>query len=413
MTSTIHRRSLLTSAMAAGSIAASRPSAGQTAPTLRIGVLNDQSSAYRDNGGLGTVACVRLAVSEMAGPLGLNVEVVSADHQNRPDVAVAIARQWMDQGVDAICDLQNSAIALAINNLVRERDKVVLAFNVGTAELTGGACTPNIVHWAYDSNMLARTAATQIVANGGDTWFFIRADYAFGRALQDDATTFINRAGGRVLGSVALPFPSTDFASALLQAQSSRAKVIGLANGGDDLVNAVKQAGEFGITRRGQRLAAMLVFVNNIHAMGVNAAQGLTLTETFYWDLNDRTRAFTQRAFGAGFSRNMRPNMSHAAAYAGTQHYLKAAAALGAAEAKRSGAAVVARMKQMPVESDVYDGPASVRADGRAITPAYLFEVKRPEESRGEWDYYKLITTVPAEQAWRSLAEGGCSLTRT
>lgn len=408
MTNKVTKRGLLASGLALSAVRAG----AQSAPTIRIGVMNDQSSTYRDNGGLGTVACVKLAVSEMAGPLGLNVEVVSADHQNRPDVAVALARQWMDQGVDAICDLQNSAVALAINNLVRERDKVILAFNVGTAELTGGACTPNMVHWSYDSNMLARVSTTALVAQGGDTWFFIRADYSFGRALQDDATTFINRAGGRVLGSVAMPFPSTDFAAALLQAQSSRAKVIGLANGGDDLVNSVKQAGEFGITRRGQRLAAMLTFINNIGAMGLNSAQGLVLTETFYWDMNDRTRAFTQRAFGAGFDRNKRPNMTQAAAYAGTQHYLKAAASLGAAEAKRSGSAVVARMKQMPVESEVYDGAASVRADGRAITPAYLFEVKRPEDSRGDWDFYKLLATVPAEQAWRTLAESGCPLVR-
>lgn len=408
MTLQVTKRGLLGTGLALG---ASRGFA-QGAPTIRIGILNDQSSAYRDNGGLGTVACARLAVSEMAGPLGLNVEIVAADHQNKPDVAMSIARQWLDQGVDAICDLQNSAIALAINNLMRERDKVMLAFNVGTAELTGGACSPNVIHWAYDSNMLPRVAGTALVRDGGDTWFFIRADYSFGRALQDDATTFINRAGGRVVGSVALPFPSTDFASALLQAQSSRAKVIGLANGGDDLVNAVKQAGEFGITRRGQRLAAMLIFINNVSAMGLAAAQGLVLSETFYWDMNDKTRGFTQRAFGAGFDRSKRPNMSQAAAYAGTQHYLKAVAALGAAEAKRSGSAVVARMKQMPVESDVYDGPGAVRADGRAVTPAYLFEVKRPEESRGDWDFYKLLATVPIDQAWRPLTETGCSLVR-
>lgn len=404
----VTKRGLMASGLALGAVRAR----AQGAPTIRIGILNDQSSTYRDNGGLGSVACARLAVQEMAGPLGLNVEIVSADHQNKPDVAVSIARQWLDQGVDAICDLQNSAIALAINNLMRERDKVILAFNVATAELTGGACSPNIVHWAYDSNMLARVSTTALVQQGGDSWFFIRADYSFGRALQDDATNFINRAGGRVLGSVAMPFPSTDFASALLQAQSSRAKVIGLANGGDDLVNSVKQAGEFGITRRGQRLAAMLTFINNVAAMGLNGAQGLVLTETFYWDLNDKTRAFTQRAFGAGFDRNKRPNMAQAAGYAGTQHYLRAVASVGAAEAKRSGSAVVARMKQMPVECDIYEGPCSVRAEGRAITPAYLFEVKKPEESRGEWDYYKLLATVPPEQAWRTAAESGCSLVR-
>jgi branched-chain amino acid transport system substrate-binding protein len=407
MTGTITKRGLLTSAMALG---AARVAAQPAAPTIRLGVLNDQSSAYRDNGGPGSIACVRLAVAEYAQKLGLNAEVVAADHQNKPDVALGIARQWLDQGVDAICDLQGSAIALAVNNLVRERDKVMLAFNVGVAELTGKACSPNTLHWAYDSHMLARVAGTSLVKNGGETWFFIRADYAFGRALQDDATTFINQAGGKVIGSVALPFPSTDFSSALVQAQASRAKVIGLANGGDDLVNAVKQAGEFGVTRRGQRLAAMLIFINNVHAMGLEAAQGLVLSETFYWDMNDRTRDFTRRAIAAGFNRNMRPNMSHAACYAGTQHFLKAVASLGAAEAKRSGAAIVARMRQMPVQDEIYDGQATIRADGRVVTPAYLFEVKRPAESRGEWDYYKLLTTVPAEQAWRPVNEGGCSL---
>jgi len=405
---TLDRRALLASTAALG---AGRARA-QAAPTIRLGVLNDGSSTYRDNGGPGSVACVRLAVSELASRLGLNVEVVSADHQNRPDVAVGIARQWIDGGVDAICDIQGSAIALAINNLVRERDKAVLAFNVGVAELTGRACTPNTVHFAYDSNMLARVAGTTLVQRGGDTWFFIRADYSFGRALQEDATVFIERAGGRVVGSVALPFPSTDFASALVQAQASRAKVIGLANGGDDLVNAVKQAAEFGIARRGTRLAAMLVFINNVHALGLGAAQGLVVTETFYWDMNDRTRAFVRRAQEAGFDRRLRPNMAHAACYAGTLHYLKAVAALGAAEAKRSGAAVVARMKAMPMEDDIY-GRATIREDGRAITPAYLFEVKRPEESRGEWDYYKLLQEVPAEQAWRPASEGGCALVRT
>ncbi|ONG54817.1 ABC transporter permease [Pseudoroseomonas deserti] len=400
------RRLLATAALGAAPFA--RASA-QAAPSFRLGVLNDQSSAYRDNGGPGSVACVKLAVAELAGPLGLKVEVIAADHQNKPDVAVSIARQWLDQGVDAICDLQGSAIALAVNNLVRERDRVMLGYNIGTAEVTGKACSPNTVHFAYDSHMLARVAGTTLVRRGGASWFFIRADYAFGRALQEDATQFITAAGGRVVGSVALPFPSTDFAAALVQAQASRAQVIGLANGGDDLVNAVKQAGEFGVTRRGTKLAAMLVFINNVHAIGLAAAQGLVLTETFYWDMNDRTRGFTRRAHEAGFNRAQRPNMSQAACYAGTLHYLKAVASLGAAEAKRSGAAVVARMKQLPMEDDIY-GRAAIRADGRAISDAHLFEVKAPEESRGDWDYYKLLQTVPAEQAWRPLAEGGCSL---
>ncbi|MBR0642017.1 ABC transporter substrate-binding protein [Plastoroseomonas hellenica] len=390
---------------------ATRPSLGQPQPVIRLGVLNDQSSTYRDNGGVGSVACVRQAVAEFAAANGLTVEIVSADHQNRPDLGVSIARQWFEQGVDVLLDIQGSAIALALNNLVRERDKVMLASNVAVAELTGRSCTANTVHWAYDTYMLARSTGTAVVRAGGDTWFFIRADYSFGKALQDDATTFVTRAGGRVVGSVAMPFPSSDFSSALLQAQASRAKVVGLANAGDDLVNCIKQAGEFGLTRRGQRMVALLLFINNVHALGLEAAQGLTLTESFYWDLNDRTRALSERVVASGFSRQSKPNMSQAAAYSATLHYLKAVAAIGPAEAKRSGAAVVARMKTMPVEDDAFGG-ATLREDGRVVSPAYLFEVKRPGESRGAWDYYKLISTVPPEEAWRPLQEGGCGLVR-
>lgn len=387
------------------------PSFAQMGPVIRLGVLNDQSSTYRDNGGLGSVACVRQAVAEFAMAHGLAVEIVTADHQNKPDVAVAIARQWFDQGVDVLLDIQGSAIALALNNLVRERDKVMLASNVGVAELTGRACTPNTLHWAYDTYMLARSTGTAVVRAGGDTWYFIRADYSFGKALQDETTTFVTRAGGRVLGSIAMPFPSADFSAALLQAQASRAKVVGLANAGDDLVNCIKQASEFGLTRRGQRLAALLVFINNVHALGLEAAQGLVLTESFYWDMNDRTRALSERILSSGFNRQSRPNMSQAAAYSATLHYLKAVTAIGATEAKRSGAAAVARMKAMPVEDDAFGG-ATVREDGRVVSPAYLFEVKRPDESRGPWDYYRPISTVPPEEAWRPLAEGGCLLIR-
>ncbi len=409
----LNRRTLLGHSVAAASLAAAPGrSRAQTPGTIRLGVLNDQSSAYRDNGGAGSVACVKLAVTELARQLGLTVEVIAADHQNKADVAMAIARQWLDEGVDAICDLQNSGIALAVSDLVRQRDRVCQAFNVGTSDMTGKACTANTVHWAYDSDMLARVAGAALVKTGADTWFFIRADYAFGRALQDDATAAVNRAGGKVLGSVALPFPSTDFAAALLQAQSSGAKVIALANGGSDLVNAVKQAGEFGITQRGQTLASLLVFINNVHAIGLASAQGLVLTETFYWDRNDSSRAFTQRVMDAGFDRNARPNMAHAACYIGTRHYLRAVAALGVAEAKKSGAAVVARMKQMPIEDDLYQG-ASIRPDGRVVSPAYLFEVKTPAESKSDWDVYKLLATIPVDQAWRPLADGACALTRT
>jgi branched-chain amino acid transport system substrate-binding protein len=261
----ITRRAMLAGTSLLG-IAGAR---AQETPVIRIGVLNDQSSAYRDNGGLGSVACVKLAVAESAATLGLKAEVVSADHQNKPDLAMGIARQWLDQGVDAICDIQNSSIALAVSDLVHQRDKILLAFNVGTSALTGPSCSPNTIHWAYDSWMLSRVTTSTLVQQGGDSWFFIRADYAFGRALQSDAESFIAKASGHVVGSVAMPFPSTDFASALLQAQSSGAKVIGLANAGDDLVNCVKQAAEFGITQHGQRLAALLMFINNVHSLGL------------------------------------------------------------------------------------------------------------------------------------------------
>ena len=342
------KRGLLTAALATGALRAT----AQTTPTIRIGVLNDQSSAYRDNGGVGSVACVKLAVAELASKLGINAEVISVDHQGKVDVAVATTRQWLDDGVDAVCDLQNSAVALAINDIIRQRDKVMLAFNVGISDITGRACTPNVVHWAFDSQMLARVAATALVKQGADTWFFIRADYTFGKTMQDDATTFITQAGGRVLGSIAMPFPSTDFAAALLQAQASGAKVIGLANAGSDLVNVVKQAGEFGITQRGQRLASLLVFINNVHAIGLEGAQGLVLSETFYWDRNDASREFTKRVLDAGFPQGAKPNMAQAGCYVGTRHYLRAIASLGAAEAKRSGSATVARWRVVPARSE-------------------------------------------------------------
>ena len=396
---------------AAGAVvaAAARRASGQSAPVIRLGVLNDQSSTYRDNGGPGSVACVRQAVAEFASAQGMAVEVLAADHQNKPDIGVGIARQWFDQGVDALLDIQGSAVALAVNNLVRERDKVMLATNVAVPDITGKGCTPNTVHWAYDTQMLSRTAGAAVVRAGGDNWFFIRADYSFGKALQDDTAASVQRAGGRVLGGVAMPFPSADFGAALLQAQSSRAKVVAFANGGDDLLNCIKQAGEFGLARRGQMLAALLLFVNNVHALGLAACQGLVLTESYYWDLNPRTRAVAERVVASGFDRRLKPNMSQAAGYSAALHYLKAAASLGAAEAKRSGTAVVARMKAMPVEDDML-GRAVVRADGRVASPAYLFEVKRPEESAGPWDYYKLVAAVPPEEAWRPVAEGGCPL---
>ena len=403
--SMIPRRALLAAAAAAPLARPARAQAG----TVRIGVLNDQSGVYRDISGPTSVACVRQAVED--GARGLQVEVLAGDHQNKPDIGASIARQWIDRdGVDMIIDVANSGVALAINGVCKEKDRVYINSTGATADLTGPACAATTVHWTYDTWMLAHSTGAAMVGAGGDTWFFVTADYAFGTALERDTTNFVKQAGGKVLGSVRHPFPgNTDFSSFLLQAQASRAKVVGICNAGTDTVNTIKQAAEFGLTRSGVKLAGLLVFLNDVHALGLEAAQGLVLTESFYWDLNDRTRAFTRRVLpktGGAY-----PAMSHAGCYAGALHYLKAVADMGAAEAKKSGAATVARMKAMPTDDDAF-GAGSIRADGRKIHPVYLFEVKKPGESRAPWDYYKLIATTPAEQAFRPLNEGGCPLVR-
>jgi branched-chain amino acid transport system substrate-binding protein len=406
------RRCVLGTAAAAASATVAGPARAQqaaAAPVLRIGVLNDQSGLYRANGGPGSVANVRLAAQEFTASRPLGVEVLSADHQNRPDVGLNIARQWFDHGVDVVMDFQSSPIALAVSNLARERDKVALVCNSGSGDLTGRACTPNTLHWVYDNPMLARVVGGAHVRAGNASWFFITADYAFGHSLEAETSAVVRAAGGQVLGAVRTPFPGTDFASPLLRAQQSGAKVIGFANAGADTVNCIKQAAEFGVARRGQKLACMLLQVNDIHALGLETAQGLTLAESFYWDMTDRTRAFARKvapAMGGAM-----PNSSQAGNYAAALHYLKAAADLGAAEAKRSGAAAVARMKAMPVEDDVF-GRSAIREDGRALHTAYLFEVKPPGESRGAWDYYRQVAAVPPEQAFRPPAEGGCPLVR-
>ncbi|MBC9206612.1 ABC transporter substrate-binding protein [Roseomonas aerophila] len=380
--------------------------------TLKIGVLNDQSGVYREISGPTSTACVRQAIVDSGiAAKGVNVEVVQADHQNKPDVGATIARQWIDRdGVDVIVDVPNSAVALAVNGIVREKNKAYFNSTGGTTELTGGQCSPNTIHWTYDTYMLAKSTGGAMVKTGGDSWFFITADYAFGHDLERNTTKFVQEAGGKVLGSVKHPLQSTDFSSYLLQAQQSRAKVIGLANAGTDTINSVKQAAEFGVTRRGTKIAVLLMFINDVHSLGLNAAQGLVCTESFYWDLNDRTRAFTKRvlpSLGGNY-----PAMSHAGCYASVLHYLKAVADMGAAAAKASGADAVARMKAMPTDDDCF-GQGSIRADGRKLHPAFLFEVKTPAESKGPWDYYKLLQTTSAEDAWRPLSEGGCSLIRT
>ena len=384
------------------------PSRAQTKPVLRIGVLNDQSGPYRGNGGPVSVACAKQAVSEFAQANGLAVEIVVADHQGKPDIAIGIARQWFDRdGVDVAMDFQNSAIALAVSALAQEKDKIAMPCNSGTTALTGAHCNPNTLHWAYDTYMLAKIVGGATVKAGGDTWFFITADYAFGHALETDTANFVKQSGGKVLGSVDMPFPSTDFSSALLQAQSSGAKVVGFANAGADTVNCIKQASEFGLVERGQKMAGLLLQINDVHALGLDAAHGLLLSESFYWDLNDHTRAFAKRVSGA--TGGVMPNGSQAACYAAVLHYLKAAAAMGAEQAKRSGAAAVAKMKQMPVDDDVTSHGA-IWSNGKVVQTSYLFEVKTPAASKRPWDYYKLLQTVAPEEAFKPATESGCSL---
>ena len=412
---TIDRRTILKAA-AVAPLAGALPWSGAAraqgaANTIKIGVLNDQSGLYRDITGPTSVACVRQAVQDF-GSRGFTVEVVAADHQNKPDVGSNVARQWFDRdGVDMIVDVPTSSVGLAVAGVAREKNKAYINSTSATADLTGSACAPTTIHWTYDTYMLAKSTGGAMVKAGGDSWFFLTADYAFGHALERDTSNFVRSAGGRVVGQVRTPFPgNADFSSFLVQAQASRAKVIGLANAGGDTINCVKQAAEFGLTRRGTKLAALLMFINDVHGLGLQAAQGLVCTETFYWDLNDRTRAFTNKVRGS-LGGNM-PAMSHAGCYAGTLHYLKAVADMGVAAAKASGADAVARMKAMPTDDDCF-GKGSIREDGRKLHPAYLFEVKKPEESKAPWDYYKLLQTTPAEEAFRPVTEGGCSLVRS
>jgi branched-chain amino acid transport system substrate-binding protein len=379
-------------------------------PKLRIGVLNDQSGPYKDFGGPGSVAAVRQAVQEF-GANDFSVEVVVADHQNKPDVGSAIARQWCDTGVDMLIDLPNSSVALAVNGVVREKNKVLITSSAGTTDLTGPQCSPNTVQWTFDVYMLPKAAATAIVKNGGNSWYIIYADYVFGQQLARYTSAFVTELGGKVLGSTPYPFPGTaDFSSFLVQAKASGAKVIGFANTGADLINCIKQAHEFGMHTT-TRLAALEMFITDVHGLGLNDAQGIVLCSPFYWDLNDRTRAFTQRLLRDQRPRDY-PTMDHAGCYAGTLHYLKAVEAIGVGKAKSDGKSVVAQMKAVPTDDDAF-GPASIRQDGRYMGPAYLFQVKSPAESKGAWDYYTLVDSLPKDSIWRPLSEGGCRMVRS
>ena len=386
------------SALALAIGALSLVTAAQAQEKVKIGFITDMSSLYSDVEGKGGATAIQMAIDDFGGKvLGQPIELMSADHQNKPDIGVSIARQWLDRdGVDAIMDVPTSSVALAVAGVVRERNKVYLNSGGGTADLTGVACTPNTIHWTYDTYMLSRSTATQLVKRGGDKWFFITADYVFGQQLQRDTARFVQEAGGKVLGSRTYPFPdTTDFSSLLLQAQSSGAKVLGLCNSGTDTVNCIKQAHEFGLTKS-MKIAAMLMYDGNVRSVGLEDSQGLVMTESFYWDLNDRTRMFWERIRQK--SSTQPPNMIQAGCYAATLHYLKAAADLGVAAAKANGAEVVARMKAMPTDDDCY-GTLRIRADGQALHPAYLFQVKTPAESTGPWDLYKLLSTTSGEDA--------------
>jgi branched-chain amino acid transport system substrate-binding protein len=391
----------------AGAMSAMSAQAQVSDGVIKIGVLNDQSSLYADLAGQGSVLAARMAVEDFgAAKKGMKVEIISADHQNKADLGSQVARQWYDvDKVDVIVDVPNSGVALAVNQITRDKGKAFLVSGAATADLTGKACSPNTIHWTYDTWMLANGTGNAIVKTGGDSWFFLTADYAFGHALERDTEAVVTKAGGKVLGKVRHPLNTQDFSSFLLQAQSSKAKIIGLANAGGDTTNAIKQAAEFGIVKGGQNLAGLLVFLTDVHGLGLQTAQGLILTETFYWDRTPETRAFAKRFQQA--NRGIYPTMVHAGVYSSVLHYLKAVEALKDDE----GAKVIAKMKETPTEDPLF-GKGRVRQDGRKIHPAYLLEVKKPAESKYPYDYYKIRAEIPADQAFRPEKDGGCSLVK-
>jgi branched-chain amino acid transport system substrate-binding protein len=374
---------------------------------VKIGILNDQSSLYADLSGQGSVLAAKMAIEDFkAKEKGLNVEVIFADHQNKADVGSQIANKWYDsEGVDVIVDVPNSAVSLAVNQITKDKKKAFLVSGAASSDLTGKACSPNTIHWTYDTWMLANGTGKAIVKTGGDSWYFLTADYAFGHSLEKDTENVVTKNGGKVMGKVRHPLNTQDFSSFLLQAQSSKAKIVGLANAGGDTVNSIKQAAEFGIVKGGQNLAGLLVFLTDVHGLGLDKAQGLIFTETFYWDLNDQTRAFTKRFAAA--NGNKYPTMVHAGVYSAVTHYLKSVAALKSDD----GSKVIEHMKAQPTDDPLF-GKGEIRADGRKIHPAYLVEVKKPSESKGPYDYYKIRATIPANEAFRPLADGGCSLVK-
>ena len=376
--------------------------------TVKIGALSDQSGLYADLGGPGSTLAAQMAVEDSGlTAKGWKIDIISGDHQNKPDVGTAIARQWFDvDKVDVIVDVPNSGVALAVNNVIKEKNGVYINSGAATSDLTNAQCTPNTVHWTYDTYMLAHATGQALVKAGGDTWFFLTADYAFGAALERDTSAVVLANGGKVLGGVKHPLNTSDFSSFLLQAQSSKAKIIGLANAGGDTTNAIKQAAEFGIVKGGQKLAALLLFLTDVKAIGLETAQGLNFTETFYWDLNDQTREFSKK-FAARMKNGAPPTMVQAGVYSGLIHYFKALDALGGNP--HDGVKVVEKMKSMPTDDPLF-GKGEIQPNGRTIHSAYLFEVKKPSESKGPWDFYKLIGTVPGDQAFTPLSESKCAM---
>ncbi len=376
---------------------------------VRIGVLTDMSGPYADIGGAGSLLATKMAVEDSGlRKKGWKVEVIAADHQEKVDIATNIARQWFDQHkADVIVDTLNSGIALAVSHIAKEKNKVLLNSGAASPALTGKACTPNTISWTYDTYALAHGTAKAITKAGGDSWYFITADYTFGHALERDTAEVVKANGGKVLGHAFAPLNNSDFSSQILQAQASRAKVIGLANAGSDADNTIKQAAQFGVTQGGQKLAALLMFISDIHALGLKNAQGLDFTVTYYWDLNKNTRAFAER-FAKRSKNGVMPTMVQAGDYSAVLDYLKAVAAVGSAS---DGAAVVAKMKSMPAE-DLAFGKSTVRADGRVIHPAYLLQVKKPSESKYPWDYARVIATIPADEAFAPLADSQCPLVK-
>ena len=401
------KRKLLSSLIAGlGLVAAAGAQAQISGNVVKIGVMNDMSGVYADIGGPGSTLAAKMAVEDYLKTTksSLKVEVVSADHQNKPDVGSNIARKWYDtDGVDMIVDVPTSSVGLAINQVTKEKGKAYVNTGSATSALTGKDCSPNTVHWLYDTWMLAHGTGSAVVKSGGDTWYFLTADYAFGHALERDTSEVVKASGGKILGSVKVPLNTQDFSSFLLQAQSSKAKIIGLANAGGDTINSIKQAAEFGIVKGGQKLAGLLVFLPDVHGLGLNTAQGLQITESWYWDLNDASRAFAKR-FAAQHGGKY-PSSDHAGVYAGVLHYLKAVDAAKTDD----GTKVVAKMKELPTDDPLF-GKGSIRADGRKIHPVYLFEVKKPSESKGPYDYYKVLQTIPADKAFRPIDQGNCPL---